>query len=65
MSGNVLMKIPKCPIHGDQLVLRDRNSKETDFCGTWYVCPQCGYTVLFPSKELTAQLDDMRRKATK
>lgn len=61
--NNQLMEIPKCPAHGESLILRvGRQSKESQFCGTWYDCPvcRCGYSVLYPSKELRAQLARQR-----
>ena len=48
--------LPVCPIHGDQLDLQKPGTPEQEFCGTWYRCPQCGYTVLYPSQELLLDL---------
>jgi len=47
-----LMTLPKCPDHQIQLLLRKSHTPEQIYCGTWYSCPRCGYTVLFPSREL-------------
>lgn len=52
MPNNALMKIPVCPQHSEQLIHRPGGTYEQCYCGTWYVCPQCGYTVLLPSAEL-------------
>lgn len=52
MSSNLLMEIPKCPQHGEQLIHRPSSTPEQAHCGTWYKCPQCDYTVLLPSVEL-------------
>ena len=54
MSGEELMELPRCPVHGCQLEYRLGETKEQRFCGTWYECPypSCTYTVLFPSEEL-------------
>ncbi len=60
---NALMEIPRCPVDKVPLILRERPSSESYFCGTWYDCPHCHYSVLFPSKELTAQLNDQRKRA--
>lgn len=48
--------LPVCPIHGNQLDLQTPGTPEQEFCGTWYHCPQCGYTTLYPSKELLRDL---------
>lgn len=58
-----LMPIPRCPVDEIPLTLRTGLSSEARFCGTWYDCPRCHYTVLLPSRELTAQLDEQRRRA--
>lgn len=49
---SALLKLPECPIHGEQLLLRASTTAEQNFCGTWYECPQCKFTVLLPSGEL-------------
>ena len=51
---NILMEIPKCKIHGEQMILRAARTKEQSFCGTWYDCPVCGCgcSILLPSQEL-------------
>lgn len=46
------MALPRCPIHGEQLLLKAPTTPEQEFCGSWYICPVCAYTVLFPSEEL-------------
>jgi hypothetical protein len=55
--NNELMTLPKCktPGHG-QMYLRPvtHQSEEQKWCGTWYDCPQCTSSVLFPSGELQA-----------
>lgn len=52
MVGNALMKIPDCHIHEEQLVHRSNGSQEQEYCGVWYTCSRCGYTVLIPSPEI-------------
>lgn len=51
-ANNALMIIPRCAVHGEQLVLRSNGTYEQNYCGTWYACSQCGYTVLLPSPEI-------------
>lgn len=51
-----LERLPVCPIHGDQMDLHKPGTPEQEFCGTWYRCPQCGYSTLYPSVELLRQL---------
>lgn len=55
-AGGV-MEIPRCPVHGIQLIHRKSGTAEQEYCGTWYTCPEgkCGYTVLFPSAEINQQ----------
>jgi hypothetical protein len=55
---NKLMVLPNCPVHG-QTTLRpkERQSYEQQWCGVWYDCSQCGYSVLYPSKELWEYLE--------
>lgn len=52
MVDNAMMKIPDCPIHEEQLVHRSNGSQEQEYCGVWYTCSQCGYTVLIPATEI-------------
>lgn len=54
-----LERLPVCPAHGKTMVLRPAQTKEQDFCGTWYDCPQCANSVLIPSKELLRFLVEM------
>lgn len=51
-EDHALLKLPECPIHGEQLLLRASTTAEQGFCGAWYECPQCKFTVLLPSAEL-------------
>lgn len=55
-SISALMNLPQCPIHKEQMILSSASSVEQRFCGVWYRCPHCGYTVLLPSKELKNML---------
>lgn len=55
-----IMSLPKCSTHGEQMILRERVTEDQNFCGTWYDCPKCENSVLFPSKELTSFLDGFR-----
>lgn len=48
--------LPVCPIHGEQLDLQPPRTYEQEYCGTWYICPQCNYTVLYRSVELLRYL---------
>lgn len=56
-----LMNLPKCKTHS-QMILRTPTlqSAEQKWCGTWYDCPQCPVSVLFPSPDLNRQLAEMR-----
>lgn len=49
------MRINRCPQHGEQLIHRPGSTPEQVYCGTWYKCPQCEYTVLFTSVELATE----------
>lgn len=51
------MALPKCPVHGMQMIYREPRTPEQKFVGTMYVCPFCGNSTLYPSKELQEQLD--------
>jgi hypothetical protein len=44
----------RCSVHGDTMILRplSRQSKEQQWCGTWYDCQRCTGSVLLPSEEL-------------
>lgn len=64
-ARTALMEIPRCPQHKIPLIHREHPSADAYFCGTWYDCPQCAYSVLFPSKELTAQLTNQRERVHK
>ncbi len=57
MNGNTLMELPRCPVHGCQLIHRPGGTQEQRYCGTWYDCPVggCYYSVLFPSVELAQE----------
>jgi hypothetical protein len=49
-----------CRTHPDQrLIVRplERQTPEQRWCGTWYDCPVCHYSVLVLSAELQAQYD--------
>ncbi len=61
MGEKSLMEIPRCPVHGEQLMYRPSKTAVEKFCGTWYKCPVCEYTTLFRS----AELDGMYRSAGK
>ena len=58
--GKALIPLPKCPNHGEEMLLQNPGTEEQRFCGTWYQCPKCKNTVLFPSFELRAYLDGQR-----
>jgi predicted RNA-binding Zn-ribbon protein involved in translation (DUF1610 family) len=49
---NLLMPLPKCPQHGNEMVLLQPRTYEQRFCGTTYVCPKCNNSVVYLSKEL-------------
>ena len=59
------IEVPICGKHGP-MTQRTPGTKEQAFCGTWYVCEHtefeqvCGDTILLPSPELLAQLDEQR-----
>ena len=57
MSRN-LMCLPKCITHNIQMLLRTETSDEQNFCGVWYQCPECRYTVLLPSEKLKRLLNE-------
>ena len=40
-----------CPHHQTELIERPGYTPEQRFCGTWYECGQCHYTVLVESDE--------------
>lgn len=49
-----LMTLPKCPVHGCDMVYREPGTPEQQFCGPMYVCghESCQNSVLIPSPEL-------------
>ena len=49
-----LMTLPKCPVHGCDMVYREPGTQEQRFVGAMYVCGYdgCQNSVLFPSPEL-------------
>ena len=51
---NILMPIPRCPHCGKPLALRPdgRQTPEQRWCGTWYDCLKCNYSLLLESREL-------------
>jgi len=49
---NGLLVIPKCEYHDLRLEYVVPRTYEQRWCGAMYKCPQCGRSVLFPSKEL-------------
>jgi hypothetical protein len=59
------MAIPFCPYSRDhgrtELRPLARQTPEQKFCGTWYDCPKCHSSVLFPSKELTDFLEQFKK----
>ncbi|MCU1656135.1 MAG: hypothetical protein JWO57_791 [Pseudonocardiales bacterium] len=61
---------PVCVKHGP-MALRASGTKEQAFCGDWYLCEHtefgrtCGNTILLPSLELLAQLDNQRANLAK
>ena len=63
--SNLPMELPICPSdkgHG-QMMLREqkRQTVEQLFCGTWYDCPNCSSSVLFPSMELQEFLKQFKQ----
>ena len=54
MSGAELMTLPKCPVHGYDMMFRPAGTYEQDYCGSWYDCPEggCVCSVLIPSPEV-------------
>ena len=65
-AGKDLIPLPKCPNHNEEMLWQNPATEEQRFCGTWYKCPKCGNSVLFPSFELRAflvmQVDDSNRE---
>ncbi len=62
--SNLPMELPKCSVEGHgQMELRDvtHATYEQKFCGTWYDCmyPGCTNSVLYPSRELRKQLEEI------
>ena len=57
------MLLPQCPIHKQQMEIRESHTYEQNFCGIWYVCRalDCKFTTLFPSKELEEQLAEQAK----
>ena len=49
-----LMTLPKCPVHGCDMIYREPRTLEQEFCGVWYECgcDKCAITVLISSPEL-------------
>ena len=62
MNKNNILVIPKCENHGVQLEYVIPRTYEQRFVGAMYRCPQCNRSVLYPSKELQKQLEDMKNK---
>lgn len=58
---NLPQTLPRCAQHGE-MMLRPvaRQTRDSQFCGTWYDCQRCGSSVLFESPELQAQLAEQR-----
>ncbi len=53
---------PACKRHGaTELRPLLRQTPEQRFCGVWYDCTRCGSSVLYPSKELEAELRGERK----
>ena len=63
-----LMTLPKCPVHGCDMVYREPGTPEQEFCGTWYDCgyERCAISTLIPSesiRQLYGQLNcDLRQQ---
>lgn len=51
-----LMALPNCDRHG-QMTLRDvkQQTPEQKWCGTWYDCPICSSSALYPGPELSQE----------
>ncbi|MEG3071079.1 MAG: hypothetical protein HQP61_02405 [Peptococcaceae bacterium] len=63
--SNLPMVLPVCPAsaeHGE-MVLRPLafQTYEQKFCGTWYDCPQCRSSILFPSMELSKVNEEVKK----
>lgn len=60
-----LRKPYKCPTHKAKLVRRPEGGQtyEQKWCGTWYDCPRCHYSVLERSVALQALYDDAAVRA--
>lgn len=69
MKDNLLpMCLPRCTFHPEQpMKLAVPHTYEQKFVGTSYKCqyPGCFCSVLFPSKELLEQHEQMKSKTTK
>jgi hypothetical protein len=57
MENNKLMAIPKCPVHGTQLVWCSALSTYYPMCATRYLCtePGCRAQAIIPSPMLTVK----------
>lgn len=57
MVENLPMILPRCPAHDVQMIYHAPQTPEQKFVGAMYVCPYCGNSTLYPSKELSEQLE--------
>lgn len=62
MVENLPMILPKCPAHDVQMIYHAPQTPEQKFVGAMYVCPCCGNSALYPSKELSEQLDKQKEE---
>jgi predicted RNA-binding Zn-ribbon protein involved in translation (DUF1610 family) len=58
---NLPMPLPKCPAHGEDMILVQPRTYEQRYVGTMYVCPKCNNSVIYISKELR---DSIRKRCT-
>lgn len=66
MENTKALVATRCPnpLCGRPMVQRPavHQTPEQAFCGAWWDCTYCRSAVLFPSQDLTAQLNEMRGK---
>ena len=61
---NELLVIPKCEDHDVQMEYQKPGTYEQCWVGASYRCPQCGRSILLPSKELREFLKGKRGRRT-
>ena len=57
-----LLVIPRCSVHGEQMIYHVPRTPEQRFVGAMYVCPRCANSTLIPSGELLRFLDTFKKK---